>query len=473
MTTLPRPRNYGRLAWWIIIGSFVLFCGLMVGLCYGVWRVKAFAQGQPDQPATLVHQVSGVEILRNGMAQYELPTPPQTVLYEGDTVRVAANVPPGIAATVTVFDGSRIELWPGTLITLDKVQTTRFSTRNQQVAVRLHSGLMRLHLTPPTTQQYQNVRYSVIVERPGQPTEQAELAVGGSYRVRILAADAPTTSASERMQLPKRDSRQTEYVSERGTITLGFGAASQRVEAGEMIRLVDEQVPVTAPAQWQFVRDTDFTAFSEREYNNNTESYTKTDVVRADTWRVYGEKQSTDAPADGYFFVVGGCAERNTTDATCVQPLIKVAQFRRDTTANIDHTKGFKTAITQTLALDVTPYNNLHIQFTGRIYVQSLNRAGLQGTECALGVVVRYTDLANLPASQTYCYYAQDRDDTTDVVSDKAEITSQYIPLRLWQELNIDLAPILPNMRRLDHLEFYGNGHDYVSEIANVQLFAK
>ena len=58
--------DYGRLAWMVIIAAFGLFCLLMVGACYGAWRIKAFAKGQPDKPAVLEPHVRGVEILRIG-----------------------------------------------------------------------------------------------------------------------------------------------------------------------------------------------------------------------------------------------------------------------------------------------------------------------------------------------------------------------------------------------------------------------
>jgi hypothetical protein len=472
MTAAPPIRNYARLAWWVIIAAFLLFCLLMLGLCYGVWSIKAFALSQPAQPATLVQHVGGVEILRKGLAQYELPTPPQTVLYEGDAVRVARSAPPGVAAVVTLFDGSTIELWPGTRLTLEQVQTTRFSTRNQQVAVRIHSGQVRLRLTPRATQQYQNVRYSLLVERPGQAAEQTELEVGGAYRVRLVSADAPTTSASERATL-KPDVLQTEYVADQGRMTIGFGELSQQLQPGEMAYAADGRLTAPARAEWQFLRDGHFTDFTEREYNNNTEPITETNLVRSDTWRVYGAPAAGQMPYGGIFSVVGGCARRNSVDATqCVQPLLNVAQFRRDLTAEQDYTSGFKTAITQTVGLDVTPYAQLSIKFTGRIYVQSLNRAGFIGEECALGVVVHYTNIADAAATQTYCYYANDADGP-GIISTKPDITSEYIPLRQWRDLSIDLAPLLPKMQRFDYIEIYGNGHDYISEVADVRLLAQ
>ena len=239
-------RNYARLAWAIIIGAFLVFCVLMVGLCYGIWRVKAFAQSQPAKPATLQNVVSGVDILRKGLAQYELPSPPETVLFEGDTVRVSPSAPPGKAATITLFDGSSIDLWAGTTITLDKVQTTRFSTRNQQVAIRLQQGLIRLELAPRATQQYQDVEYNVLVEHAGQPLEQANLDLGGIYRVRILDAALPTTTASERVALGSRI--ETEYVAEKGGLTLGIAQQHTRINAGYRTRISQGQIEKASSA---------------------------------------------------------------------------------------------------------------------------------------------------------------------------------------------------------------------------------
>lgn len=465
-------RDYARLAWWLIIGAFLLFCLLMIGLCYGAWRIKAFAQSQPAEPATLQNLVSGVDILRKGLAQYELPTPPETLLFEGDAVRVPADVPPGIAATITLFDDSTIELWPGSTIILEKVQTTRFSTRNQQVAIRLKEGLMRLRLAPRATQQYQDVQYTVLVEHPGQPLEQAALDLDGTYRVRVLAATAPTTSASERVTLGTRI--ETEYVVEKGGMAVGFGQQNTRISAGYRSRVSAGQLGAPLAAEWQFMRDGTFTQFTEREYNNNTVPLSVTDVVRADTWRVYGDP-SPGATRDGYFYIVSGCAQRNSTDAnTCARPLLNVAQFNRDKDPTVeDHPESFKTAITQTLNLDITPYSSLQITFDGRIYAQSLNKAGFIGEECALGIEIHFTSTSNVPGLHTYCFYARNEPNEPGTESNKDYITSKFIPLRQWQSLTLDLNAIKTKMRRIDYVTFYGNGHDYISEIANVQLVAK
>ncbi len=465
-------RNYARLAWWIIIGGFLAFCVLMIVLCYGIWRVKAFAQSQPAQPATLQNVVSGVEILRKGLVQYELPAPPETILFEGDSVRVTASAPPGKAATITLFDGSQIDLWAGTTLTLDKVQTTRFSTRNQQVAIRLQQGLIRLQLAPRATQQYQDVEYNVLVERAGQPLEQANLDLGGIYRVRILDARQPTTTASERASLGNQI--ESEYVAETGGLTLGIARQNTRINAGYRTRISQGQISAPVAAEWQFIRDGNFRQFSEREYNNNTLPYTITDVVRADTWRVYGDP-SPGATNDGFFYVVGGCFRRNSTDANiCLRPLINVAQFSRDKNATIeDHPTSFKTAITQTVDLDITPYSSLEINFDGRIYAQSINKAGFIGEECALGIELHFTTPSNIPGLHTYCFYARNEPSETGTESNKEYITSQFVPLRQWQTLTLDLNAIRGKIRRIDYVTFYGNGHDYISEIANVQLIAR
>lgn len=462
----PAERDYARIAWTVILVAFVAFLALMIGLCYAGWRFTSFAQGEPSRPATLTAFTRGVEIFRAGLVQPELPSA-TTILREGDAVAVLPTVPPGIAATITLFDGSVIELWPGTRVRLEQVQTTRFSSRNQRVAVLLEGGLARFSLVPPANRQYDDVQYTVAIQRPGEALEQAELELGGVYRVRVLAADAPTISESERAALG--DATETELVVEQGGALLAAGQQRQTLRAGQKARSGAAGVGQPEEAVWQMARDPQFLQYTAELYNNTT--LTRTDVPRSDTWYVSGVP-APGASIDGYFYVIGGCfTAAGETQQPCQRPLNKVAQFRRDFPPN--HDKGFKTAITQTIALDATPYQSLQLSFDAHISVQLLDKAGIIGEECALGAVVYFITSQGNQENHTYCFYARDEPGGKGAISNKEYISSRFIPLGDWQSIQLDLKADLPGLRRITQIEFHGNGHDYLSEVANVQLLAR
>ncbi|KPL86216.1 hypothetical protein [Herpetosiphon geysericola] len=470
--TVRSTEEYTRIAWRLIILGFLAFCLVIAGSCYLAWRVKAFARTQPAEPGTLDTYISGIEIIRAGLVQPELPTPPKTVIYQGDRINVSSTAPAGIAATVTLFDGSKLDIWPGTSLIFEKVQTTRFSSRNQEVALRLESGLVRLRLASEASQQYQDVHFSVFVQQAGYSVEQALLKPGGSYRVRLLDANAPTTSASEQQRL--KQTTISEYVVEQGGITLAYNSQSRSISNQQKLEIAQGSLSQPMPAEWQVARDSNFTDFTAQEYNNNaTVPVSVTNIVRADTWRVFGSLYSPEAEEDGYFYIVGGCAQRSTEQPNnCLRPLINVAQFHRDSTEGIDHTKSFRTGITQTIDLDTTAYSDLELSFTGRIYEQSLNRAGDIGEECALAIAIFYYNPADQLGSTTYCFYARD-DQGPGSISNKEYIRSIKLPFRQWTDQTIELKGDLSNMRRISHLEIYANGHDYISEITNIRLVAR
>lgn len=442
----------------------MVFCLLLAGSCYALWRVKAFASAQPDQPALLNTFSSGVEIVRKGLVQPELPTP-ETVLYEGDTLKTSTNAPPGVVAKLTLFDGSEVEIWAGSQLKLERIQTTRFSTRNQQVAIRLVQGQIRLNLASPSTRQYQDVEYNVFVQQENQSQEQAVLELGGTYRIRLLERNAPSTSLLEQLALESKTS--SEYVVEKGVMTVAYANETVDLMAGQRTTVHKSRLEPPQATEWQFVRDSNFDVFSEREYNNTT-IITTADILKSDTWYVYGSP-SPGATPDGYFAITSGCLERTGVDPSeCRVPLKTVAQFRRN--EPLGHEKSFTTGITQNLQLDVTPFKQVSLEFNGRITLQSLDRAGDKGVECALGIEIDYTTQNNLLASQTYCFYA--RDEGIGELSNESYITSIKIPLEQWQTQKIDLLEI-STLRRINSIRIYGNGHDYVSEVANVRLVAR
>ncbi len=468
-------RNYSQLAWGVLLGAFLGFCLLTALSCYWVLRIRTFAVSQPEQPAELVSFVRGVDIYRRDLVQPEQPLPPSTILYEGDSVMVAESVAPGVAATVRLFDGSTIDLWPGTQLTLDEVQTTRFNKRNQRITLRVSKGLAAIHLAPPAIQLYSDVEYTLLVEVPGQPLAQAALTLGGTYRVRVLANAAPTTTASERAELAPKET-QIEFVTASGALQLLYGQSEATLKAGEKIHTQGDLLSSISPTSWQFIRDSQFGQFTQEQYNNTAVQSLDSNAIQSDTWFVSGEPYGPGAIADGFFSIVSGCLERRDgiDPSSCLQPLEHVAQFRRGPPPP-EHLTSFKTAITQTIDLDVTPYDQLDLTFVGRIVEQKINRAGMIGEECTLGVELRFLDSTNSHATHTLCFYARDEDGPpgTGTVSDKAYITSIKLEMGRWTPQSIDLKQLVPQMRRLESIEIYGNGHDYQSEIATVRLLGE
>jgi hypothetical protein len=165
-----------RLAWIVLgiacIGSFLL-CGL---IGYGIWHFWANAMA-PQSGSTLEAFAGPVSLIRAGEAQLiTVPLAQFVPLHEGETVQVEPSAPPGAAALVTLWDGSTLQLYPGTRVSFARLRATRYTARQQEVRIGVATGVLLVGISP--LRLYEEVSFALDL---GQALVQLE--PGGSYLV--------------------------------------------------------------------------------------------------------------------------------------------------------------------------------------------------------------------------------------------------------------------------------------------------
>jgi len=451
-------------AWFLLLAFFLIFCLIVAGAGYAGWNYYASAtlpiEDLPEHGVVRVHTNAGV--VYQPKSKTDLITPRELCadntadvrdvcfrLEEGYRVRTVPEAGYGPVASIVLPDRTQVDLWAhptGADMTLDKYQVTRWNNQRQQVVFRQNAGYARydVHAGQP----YADVQYSVEITTGVRVL----LTPGGSYRVNVPhddPGDPPTRTESHVPML-------VEVAVRAGHAEIQGPNQRTTIGAGNLVQ-VDRDGVLSAPlpARWELIRDGDFAAHSSDEYNR-----------RSDTWSVTSSPPLADSRRNGYFAVVNNC--RPETPDFCPRPADRttVGQFRREG----DQKDQFITSITQTLDVDVSEFTrSLRLSAWTRVLTQTVQGAGVQGSECPIMIVLTYktTSPAAKETDHTVCVYsgaeAQSKVDYIDYV--------RMAPFD-WYHLDINLRdiPELKPVRYLQRLRVEARGHDYLSEITDISL---
>lgn len=478
-----------RLAWAVLLFSFLAFCTIAFTLGYSMWRYASNATVMPDAllfadvPSGVTYQPRGsaafitVESAGNGSR-----------LAEGDQVRVApaSSAGYGKVASIELADGSSLDIRAGTQITLDTYRRSRWGTRLQAITVGQQSGYVRYNLRPNST-----FAQSTFVVSLGNGIV-AELDRGGSYSVHVRPSSRTLLLAgTTQRSLP--DSRIEVAVRGSGHAVVRSDEQSVALDAGQLVVVAGGLPQQPLPAAWELIRDNALDQFSQQEYNNTTQLDAGPTLVRSNTWIVSGQPTGDPQPkeAQGRFGVVRECLQPQP-NADC--PQVNTAQFIRTG----GQTQGFITAITQYLGDsvaapsspqsrqpdreadpersgdDVSEYRSLRLSADLRILNQSLDKGGQAGTECPLLLRVFYKQRtpADDQLQQVFCFWYKDGDAGTVNANTRGYFESYQISQYTWTHIDIDLrdTQYLPDARFLQRIQIEARGHDYNAEITNISL---
>jgi len=450
-------------AWFLLLAFFLIFCLIVAGAGYAGWNYYASAtlpiEDLPEHGVVRVHTNAGV--VYQPKSKTDLITPRELCadntadvrdvcfrLEEGYRVRTVPEAGYGPVASIVLPDRTQVDLWAhptGADMTLDKYQVTRWNNQRQQVVFRQNAGYARydVHAGQP----YADVQYSVEITTGVRVL----LTPGGSYRVNVPhddPGDPPTLTESHVPML-------VEVAVRAGHAEIQGPNQRTTIGAGNLVQ-VDRDGVLSAPlpARWELIRDGDFAAHSSDEYNR-----------RSDTWSVTSSPPLADSRRNGYFAVVNNC--RPETPDFCPRPADRttVGQFRREG----DQKDQFITSITQTLDVDVSEYSELHLLAQTRVLAQSVEGAGIQGSECPIFITLVYkpTSPNDKEANHRICVYTG-----SSVPVRVGYIDYFELPRFAWQQLDIDLRSLsqLRSVRYLQQIIIEARGHDYLTEITALSL---
>ncbi|HET9222169.1 MAG TPA: hypothetical protein VFO07_06680 [Roseiflexaceae bacterium] len=453
-------------AWLLLLAFFLAFCLIVAGAGYGGWRYYNDATlslaDLADNGIVRVHTNAGVVYQPRGRADLITPrelcadNPPNVRdvcfdLEEGHRVRTVAGAGYGPVASVVLPDRTQIDLWShptGSNLMLDTYRVTRWNNRRQEVVIQQDSGYARYDVKD--SQPYAQVSYTVQIS----DGVLVRLAPGGSYSVNVSHADAPALADSGAPLLVEVAARSgsAEVQGPNQRATVGPGRLVQVDRAGVL------SAPL--PARWQLIRDGDFSDYTQDDYNRGSA-----------TWAVAAPQRLPANEEPGAFAVASGC--RPESPDLCLRPADRttIGQFRREG----GQREQFITTLTQQLDADVSEYTrSLRFSAWTRVLTQTVEGAGIDGTECPIMITFVYkkTGPGDSRQEQTSCVYT-----TTSTAKSGAAVQQGYIryyriPRFEWTNLQIELRDIadLKEVRYLQEIRIEARGHDYLAEITGVSL---
>jgi hypothetical protein len=137
------------------------------------------------------------------------------------------------------------------------------------------------------------------------------------------------------------------------------------------------------------------------------------------------------------------------------------------------NTKGFVTAVKQQIDADVTSYRWVRFKADIKVVYQSLSKAGEAGTECPLLIEITYTNTQAANVHKDYCYWAFEYPSQNGVISNDPYIDTASVPPNTWVPINVELKQDLEQLVKIESISFQANGHDYESQVRNVELFGE
>ncbi|HSH82994.1 MAG TPA: hypothetical protein VLA19_31050 [Herpetosiphonaceae bacterium] len=420
-----------RKAWAILLGAFVIFCALASVVTYTGYRYAAASDlpmmvARTVQPHVVFRQPAG--FVRREILDENGPIGP------GDRVIVSPEGPSGIGARLLLRNAA-VALWPGTSVLVEEgpYDSLRVSLEEGQIVLDVRGN-----------------GPSLFVASASLPQE-VELTAPGRYRLRKFTQDQTTTALSEQGLAPR-----VELAADAGLARMG----ETGVEAGA--RLITGAGSQPERNHWTLLRDGDFTAFSADEYRATLR--TETDVPKASTWSVTQQPLAEGAVwQSGLFFLREECNSRPGDAARC-RNIARLARLGGNQKDSI-------TGIAQEIAADVTAYDKVMLEADVRIDYQSLSKGGADGSECPLFAQVLYTNERSRDLQLDFCFWAFDYGSGN--ISVQPWIVSQRIQPQTWYPFRADLRALIPDLREVQRVTFFANGHDYDASVADVSLWAQ
>lgn len=430
--TTKRPE---RIAWGVLLTSFMIFCLFTASFTSMLYRW--WTQPTPGVVEATVLQRLFVQQLPAGKIQ--------PVIFAGgalnpdDHLRVSVEAPPGPAALLR-FDGASMALWAGTDLRVGTLKQGWSAPTVDQPDFELSSGQVLVELADGRQQ-------LMIAIGGGLGGSPVVLTGPGRYRIRVLDKDSPTTADAEQAL-----GRGLEVATERGLAVIG----SNQISAGE--RLIEAgNRPQPKRNRWDIVQDGTFQQLVDDVY--------RTASTPQLTWGLSSNPTVVGAADTGNPIPTQACTDP-VARTGCEEPYLRLV--RRG-----GNTKGYVTAVKQQLNADVTSYRWVRLKADVKIVYQSLSKAGESGTECPLLIEITYTNTQAANIHKDYCYWAFDNPNSEGVVANFPYIETQQIGQNTWLPVDIELKQDLADPLKIESISFQANGHDYESQVRNVELFGE
>jgi hypothetical protein len=458
----------------MLLGFFTLFCLLVAAAGYTGWRYYSLATLSIDdlqaQHQVRVHAKAGVLYQVKGSSELITPQKPcadttsnaQDMCFdlnEGYRIKTVPEAGYGPVASLVLPDETHVDLWAhpiGADVLLERYQVTRWNSQRQEVLFRQEAGYARYDLKGD--QPYSQVSYSVQITNGLR----ISLIPGGSYSINV-----PRSSPGKLATLTDSSAPMLVEVAARsGRAIVESGRQRVAITAGKKAQIdIAKAVGKPTAAAWELIDDGSFARYPREKYDESS-----------DAWVIVSSPlvQPMDEPPGVFTAIqecpplkVDNCSPKSQPHAEAADQ-IYVAQFRRGEGLS----KPYMTGISQTLDVDVSEFTrSLHFSAWTRVLTQTIESAGIDGTECPIMITLKYkmTSPTDTEDSYTTCVY------TGPQTKFQGSGIHQYIRVKQfdWQRIDIefrDNRSPLKRARYLQQIMIEARGHDYLSEITAVSL---
>jgi hypothetical protein len=460
-TPLVGQQRTMQSAWILLLSSFGIFCLLLLASFYGVWHYRTYAMDQEQALLIARAPLEWITWQRESRAIPERAQEQQTFT-AGQRVAIARSAGYGQAATVRLFDNSTLDMWAGADLLLKELHTSRWNNREQRVVIEQQSGYIRYDLR--NNQQYEHINFFVDVG-----DVRIALSPGGSYSIEVFSPERRVMLSADAANPPV----QVDIAARSGTAEVWSQHHNEVIQEGQRVLIDPAGVPSEPmPALWQLVRDGDFSAYTQEQYNHTAVPEAEQPaLVRANTWQVFS--RPPDATGQGFFNISHNCEPPRISNYCEPEDRTHIAWFLRSGGQTRPAVTGIRQVLgTEQRGVDISEYRSLQFSVWVRVLYQSVDMAGVEGTECP--VMISFKTKKDQPTDEEeerrICFYASN-DPTQE--PEHAPNTHYYrvTPFR-WHRLTIDLRNEnwLPDARYMRSIEIYANGRDYSSRVAEVSL---
>lgn len=405
-------KNPARLAWTVLLASFVVFCTLAISIPLGGRWLLINATRNHEAQVTCLEGTVVVEDPQQGGAR---------PILKGETISVPEGVVLSVDQTaqaqVTFFDQSQLRLFPGTSVVLQRMVAPRFgaSPRSAHISVYLRGGRL----------------YVNTVLRGASPLE---------FRVECL--QAATLLGGDGAYTLEVSNERSEVIVQRGSadvtalpITPGVPPAQVALSARQRTVVELGKAPL-APlkAERDLITNGDFAA------------------TLGTAWTVFNDQGGDGGSVDG-------------TAGLVVDESRRAVRFRREG-GEFNHCE---TIIEQTLNRDLPdPLTTLRVRATVKLVEQSLSGGGYLSSEYPLMIRVRYRDIYGSESEWIHGFYYHNLNNNPTMHGQQIGQGSWYF----YESENLAEA-LDPEPYRILWVRVSASGWNYESLVSEISLITE
>ncbi|HEX2916538.1 MAG TPA: hypothetical protein VH186_37610 [Chloroflexia bacterium] len=435
-----RKRPHPQIvAWLVLLFSFGLFCVLVYSAFNAVSDYLSHSVQYKDGRVQAVKdQDANVFVRHRGQAQ-ETVVSGDDIIKEGDEIRTDKNSD----AVIYLFDGSRLDLTPGSrvLLTESRVEIQKFRISEKRLVVEVEDGQVRFTVAP-----------FIPAKEYNESTVQALFPsdTGDNLKPQVLFNDPASGNYVDGTFLLT-----VSHTQENGVRASFTNKAQDTVSVQGATRKVQ-----VLPGMRVFVQNADpgqpnYPSAQQEELVVNGSF-----INGVDSWSPYFNQGGDSGNIDGQ---IQFDAERIADGA---QPLLHI--LRLDPRADGNNAE---TSLFQDVNRDVSEYEELWFNLKLKIKFQSLSGGGQLGVEYPFFIKINYLDRNGQPQEFFRGFYYRSEDSQTQTQDQLGR--SFKIPQNEWVMKQFNLMDTLNKPARILRITVGSSGHLYDSYCTDVSLIGR